>query len=41
MWPIPNRGGGLRERLGVTLKDVPPDIDIYWMDASFIDKLRP
>lgn len=39
--PIPNMDGGLRKRIGVTLKDVPPDIDIYWMDASFIDELRP
>lgn len=39
--PIPTRDGGLRSRLGVTNNDNPPDIDIYWMDASFIESLRP
>ena len=39
--PLPTRDGGLRERLGVTLEDVPPDIDIYWVDASFINEFRP
>ncbi|MCP4573778.1 MAG: hypothetical protein GY838_15575 [bacterium] len=36
-----DRDGGLRRRLGVDLEGVPPNIDIYWMDASFMAELRP
>jgi Tol biopolymer transport system component len=32
---------GIREELGVTPSTDRPDIDIYWVDAGFIDRFRP
>ena len=32
---------GIREELGVTPSSERPDIDIYWVDAGFIESFRP
>jgi Tol biopolymer transport system component len=32
---------GIREELGVTPSAERPDIDIYWVDAGFIESHRP
>ena len=32
---------GIREELGLTPSTERPDIDIYWVDAAFIERFRP
>lgn len=32
---------GIRDKLGVTPSSERPDIDIYWIDAGFIESFRP
>ncbi len=38
---IPSYQDAVRERLGIVPSSSRPDIDIYWMDARYLDKFRP